>query len=183
MTPKNLSYILTGIISILIALALTGFWLGHQQLDEKAEELSHRLTDTSLVNEQIRGLQNLQEQYEEVRPLEEQVYQVLPAEKQQSRVSLQLNQIVDGAGLNLRGLTFESTSGQPGERSQTLSSNIPGVLVMPVRFTISSEYQDFLRLLESIENQQRYMQVSNLSINRGDGLLQFSVNLEVFLRP
>lgn len=183
MNPKNLSYILTGVIAVLVALALAGFWLGHQELDEKAEELSHRLTDSSLMNEQIQSLQNLERQYEEVKPLEEQVYQVLPTEKQQSRVSLQLNQIVNSAGLSLSGLTFESTSGQPGERSQTLSSNVPGVLVMPVRFNITSEYQDFLRLLQSIENQQRYMQVSNLSINRGDGSLQFSVNLEVFLQP
>lgn len=183
MSPKNLSHILTGLIGVLVALALAGFWFGHQELDEKAGELSHRLTDTNLINEQIRSLQSLERQYEEVQPLEEQVYQVLPTGKQQSRVSLQLNQIVNNAGLNLRGLTFDSTSGQPGERSQTLSSNVPGVLVMPVRFTISSDYQDFLRLLRSIENQQRYMQVSNLSINRGDGSLQFSVNLEVFLQP
>lgn len=183
MNPKKLSYILIGIIGALAIAGLVAFWFGHQALDEKSEELSHRLTDTTLVNEQLASLQQLERRYEDAEELEEKVYAVLPTEKQQSRVTLQLNEIVRSVGLRLNGLTFESTSGRPGERSQTLSSDVPGVLVMPVRFSITSDYQDFVHLLQLIENQQRYMQVSNLGISRTDGQLQFSVNLEVFLQP
>ena len=183
MTPKQLTFVLTGIIFILIAAGLVGFWFGHQELDEKAEELSHRLTDTSLVNEQLSNMYRLERQYEEFESFEEKVYDVLPTEKQQSRVTLQLREIVASAGLELDNLTFESTSGRPGERSQTLSSDIPGVLMMPVRFNIESGYKDFVQILETIEGQQRYMQVSSLNINRADGNTRFSVNLEVFLKP
>ncbi|MEX0934251.1 MAG: type 4a pilus biogenesis protein PilO [Candidatus Saccharimonadales bacterium] len=182
-TPKQLSITLAGLIVLLIVSGLIGFWISHKTLSEKANHLSVLLADISVSNERLNNLQQLEQEYANMIDLREKVDKVLPEEKRQTEVALQLRKIASDAGLELSSLSFESTSGRPGEVSQTLTSSIAGVRVMPVRFQITSSYQEFVELLQSIENHQRYMQVSNLNISRSGDSLSFSINLEVFLKP
>lgn len=183
MNPKQLNRILIIMITVLGVSGLGAYWLSHQTLSTKADELSKVIADISLANHRLTSYEELESEYDTLEPLAEKVDNVLPADKRQTEVTLQLEAIVRRAGLTLSGLTFESTSGRPGEKSQTLAANVPGVLVMPVQFQITSSYEDFLQVLQSIERHERYMQVSDLSISRTGEQLQFNVNLEVFLRP
>ncbi|MEX0748914.1 MAG: type 4a pilus biogenesis protein PilO [Candidatus Saccharimonadales bacterium] len=184
MKPSQLTLLLAGLVALLSLVGLTSFWLSHQALNEKSTRLSAVLSDIMLVNQQLESFDRLEAEYEEIGPLQEQVYEVLPTEKRQTEVTLQLDSIVDSIGVQLSGLNFQSTSGRPGEISQTLAAEVPGVLVMPVQFQITSSYAQFVELLQKIENQQRYMQINDLSISRaGSNQLQFNVNLEVFLKP
>lgn len=183
MTPKRLTYVLSALIALIVIAGGVGYWLGHQSLTQKSTEVSQVLADISLVNEELDSYRQLEQQYASMEPLEDDVYEVLPTEKQQAEVTLQLHSLVNSTGLELNGLNFESTSGRPGTQSQTVSSDVPGVLVMPVSFQIDSSYDNFVELLRKIENHQRYMQISNLSISRTEENLQFNISLEVFLQP
>lgn len=182
-TPKQLSIALFTIILLLIVSGLVGFWMSHKTLSEKADHLSVLLVDISVSNERLGNLQQLEQEYVDMVDLRHKTDKILPEEKRQTEVALQLRQIANKAGLELSSLSFESTSGRPGEVSQTLTSSISGVRIMPVRFQITSSYQEFVELLRSIENHQRHMQVSNLNISRAGDSLRFSINLEVFLKP
>ncbi|MEX0668534.1 MAG: type 4a pilus biogenesis protein PilO [Candidatus Saccharimonadales bacterium] len=183
LTPKQLSIILSGLIILLVASGLVGFGIAHQTLSDKADRLSILLADISVSNERLNSLQQLEQEYADMTDLREKTNKILPEGKRQTEVSLQLQKIIDDAGLELNSLSFESTSGSPGEVSQTLTSSVAGVRIMPVRFQITSSYQEFVELLISIENHQRHMQVSNLNISRSGDSLSFSINLEVFLKP
>ncbi len=182
-TPKQLFITLVTIVSLVIMVGLVGFWMSHRALAGKADNLSVLMTDISVINERLTSLEQLEQEYAELADLRDSVYKILPEEKEQAKVALQLQAIVSSVGLELRGLSFESTSGRPGEISQTLTSSIPNVRIMPVRFQIVSSYQEFIQLLEALENNKRHMQISNLNISRSGSGLQFSINLEVFLKP
>ena len=185
MSPKQLSIILSGLLSLIIIGTLTAFVLIHRTINTKIIRLQRLSGDVVLENEQINRLRNLEADYKKNEPLALKAQSVLPNQKQQSEVVAQISAIVKGNGMELSGLSFEQTKGLPDEKSQTIAGRVSGILTMPVRFDSTGSYQQLQGLLQSFERQQRYMRVSTLEIKRAESgnNIAFNMTLEVFLKP
>ncbi|MBI4101050.1 type 4a pilus biogenesis protein PilO [Candidatus Microgenomates bacterium] len=184
MKPKQLYIFLLSLFAAVIAAGLIGYGLGHRLLASKISSLKKLSGDITLESEHIDNLQRLQADYQKIQPLADKAQSVLPAQKQQAEVIAQIGTIVKNNGLELAGLTFESTQGLPDEKSQSKPATIGGILVMPVRFQTTSSYSQLQSLLASFEKEQRFMRVSNLEITRNDNQsLTTNFTLEVFFKP
>lgn len=184
MKPRQLYYVLFASLGVIALATLAIFWLLHGQLNNRISTLQRLSGDIAIENEQLEHLKKLAADLEAIEPLANKVQEVLPAQKQQDEVVAQISAIVRKNGLQLSGLTFESTKGLPDERSQTESSTISGILLMPVHFTTESSYSKLVNLLQSFERQQRFMRVSTMEIGRNnDGSIKANIALEVFLKP
>lgn len=183
MTPKRLFFFLLGLLAITAVSGLSAYYLSHQKLSQKIDTTSRLTADIVLERERLKDMQKLDSDYGDSRELSEKAERVLPGDKQQSEVTAQLFALIDQAGLNGSGITYEATSGSPSERSQTGSSQVEGVLVMPANFQVTGSYRQLLQFLHNIERNERIMQVKSLDIGRQkDGQLSFSVEVEVFIK-
>lgn len=184
MKPKQLYIILLSTIGVVTLGGLAAFVLTQKPLSLRITKLRRLSADIVLETEQISRLRSLEADYKKIEPLALKVQSVLPAQKQQGEVVAQVSTIVRNNGLSLTALTFDTTSGLPDERSQTVAGTIGGILIMPVRFETTGSYQQLAALMRSFEQQQRYMRVSILEVSRNDnGSVTANVTLEVFFKP
>ncbi len=184
MKAKQLFWVVVALLVLSVVGGLGGFWLSHQMLGTRITKLQRLTGDILLENDQINRLKKLDADYRQIEPLAQKVASVLPAQKAQADVVAQIATIVRNNGLELGGLTFESTKGLPDERSQTQAGSLSGILIMPVRFQTTSSYAQLQSMLLNFEQQQRFMRVSTLEISRSDkGQLLANITLEVFLKP
>jgi Tfp pilus assembly protein PilN len=184
MKPKQLTYILGGVLIGLIVIGIGGFVYGQQQLSIKIQKIKKISSDIKLQTQELEHLAKLEKNYQQIAPLDQKAQSVLPAQKQQSEVIAQITTLIKRNGMSIDGLTFEKTSGLPDEKSQTQPGEVGGILVMPVKFQATASYLQMIGLLTSFEQQERYMQVTNLDITRQeDKLLVLNISLNVFLKP
>lgn len=184
MKPKQLTYILVALLAMIFILGIAGFVYGQGQLSVKIRQIQKTSADIKLQTQELEHLAKLEKSYQQIAPLDKKAQSVLPTQKQQSEVIAQITTLIKRNGMNIDGLTFEKTSGLPSETSQTQPGSVGGILVMPVKFQATATYQQMIGLLSSFEQQQRYMQVTNLDITRQeDKLLVLNISLNVFLKP
>lgn len=184
MKAKSLHYTLLSIIGMALVAGIGGYYLGHQQLDEKIDTLKELNSDIVAARETRSRLEGLEQTYEEARSLEDKSERILPEEKQQSEVTSRIFAMIDDAGLSSEDISYRGTNGVPNRTTQTDDGPLDDVLVMPADFTIEGTYPELLVFLESVERQERLMQVTSLNISRPEDKdeLTFNVELEVFLR-
>lgn len=187
MSPQKLFYVLLGLIAVIVLGGGAGYYYGHVWLSEKIDQLESLRAEAVVAKEEVDRLQELELVYGDIQELEEKTDRILPEEKLQSEVASQIFAMIDGAGLDGGGISFQSTSGIPDRTTQTDEGSLDEVLVMPVNFNVSGTYQELLLFLDNVERQERFMQVTSLSINRSssddtDGQLNLSIQLEVFLK-
>lgn len=184
MKPKQLYFVLLGLIGLITVGTLGAYYMLHGTLNAKIASLKKISGDITLENEQIDRIKKLEKDLREIEPLAEKAQAVLPQQKQQDEVVAQISTIVRNNGLSISGLTFEATKGLPDDKSQTEASSISGILLMPVHFNTVSTYQQLTDLLLSFERQQRFMRVATLDISRIEGgSITTNISLEVFLKP
>ncbi len=183
--PKQVYFGLIILLAVLLVGGLISFSSLQKQLGKKIANLTRVDSDIVLENQQIGKLQQLQTDYQQVQPLADQVQAVLPPQKNQAEVVAQIATIVQGRGLVLSGLTFDTTQGLPSDQSQTQPAiGVSGIFVMPVKFETTGSYNKIEALLKSFELEQHFMRVSVLEITRTDsGQLDANFTLEVFFKP
>ena len=187
MTPQKLFYIMLGLIGFVVVGGGAAFYFGHNQLADKTNQLERLRAESIVAQEELERLQQLEGAYDDLEELEDKTGRILPEDKLQSEVASQIFAMIDGAGLDGGGISFQSTSGIPDRTTQTDQGTLDEVLVMPVSFRVSGTYQELLLFLDNVEMQERFMQVTSLNINRsGDddasGQLSLNIQLEVFLK-
>lgn len=183
MKPKQLTFVLFGVLGLVIVLGIGGFVYGQKLLSTKIQQIQRISADIKLQTQELEHLAKLEKNYQQIAPLDQKAQSVLPTQKQQSDVVAQITTLIKRNGMSIDGLTFEKTSGLPSETSQTQPGKVGGILVMPVKFQATATYSQMISLLSSFEQQQRYMQVTNLDITRQeDKLLVLNISLNVFLK-
>lgn len=184
MTPRVVYYLLLTCIGILIIAGAGAYYLSHVRLQEKISRVEQLNADIVLSRERLDKLQELERSYDNIQPLEEKMGRMLPKDKEQSEVAAQIYAMIDSTNMQSGSITFESTDGMPDNRTQTDTSDVEGVRVMPINFSINGSYGQLQNFLKKIERQERLMQVNSLSVQRSseeDSLL-FNIQLEVFIK-
>lgn len=183
MTPKRLFYVLLAVSSLLIIAGGAAYYMSHRQLTSKIDASNQLAAEIILERGRMEQLISLNDQYEELAELSEKTERILPDDKLQSEVTAQLFALIDQSGLKSSGINYESTSGKPGGRSQTNTSQTEDVLVMPATFQVTGSYSQLLQFLHNVERNERIMQVNSLDIGRLENEeLSFRIGVEVFLQ-
>ena len=185
MKPNIMFYILLGCIGVVVIAGSAGYYLSHLRLQEKIDRVETLKADVTLAHERVDNLQRLHQSYTDIRSIEKKMLRMLPPEKKQAQAAAKIYAMIESVGLKSQGLNFETTQGQPNAKTQTTSSDVEGVRVMPVNFTVTGSYRQLQSFLRQVEQQERLMQVTSLNIQRsGEGkALSFDIQLEVFLEP
>ncbi len=190
MTPKSMFFTLLGTAIGLIAIGGGVYYYFNSSLVTLNQEVGELLAEQEVIGLQIDVYEATEEQVEDLEFVEELANSVLPADKEQANVIAEIKQFVSEAGLQIEQLSFNTsaTTGTGLSLTQTEAvANLPGVRVLPATVVISqgARYEDALRLLRKIENNQRKMQVTEVSLSPIPGsnrLATITLKLNIYLR-
>lgn len=185
MKPKQFYLVLLVIFFLTILSGILGFTLINSSINTKLNNYHIELAKISLADETLDNLVKLHNQYDKITPLIPKLYAVLPNTKQQSEVIVQLQQIARNSGLTINGISFLSTSSMPSSISQTQKTS-SGFLALPINLQLVGSYEQLHNFLQQIENLNRYISISTLTINRNEGkntILTINLTANAFLKP
>ena len=192
-SPKRAFYFLLGGLGLTILGGVGVFKLFDSQLATLNEDVGKLLAEQEAIGEQIKIYETAEAKVEELNFVEELSDKVLPTSKEQANVVAELKKFIVDAGLQFASVTFSGSELGAGglNVSQTQASTnlkIPGVRVLPVTAVIEAgaSYSDIIQLLQTIENNQRKMQVTDISLTPEPASSTFAsitMQIDVYVRP
>ncbi len=179
--------------------------LGNQLLQTKSEKLVSLKLDNKILDEQRILLARAKQDVEKYSSLEQEAKAIVPQEKDQAATVREIVKIASRSGVNLSAIAFPastlgSTSGsKPASGSTTKGKltqvtpvkDIPGVYVMEINVQqqnteAPTTYSNFINFLARLEKNRRTAQVTGISIEPVEddpGKLNFSLVVNVYLKP
>ncbi len=184
MKPQYIFYFLIGCIIVLVIGGSVAYYLSHDRFQSKIDQTERLRAEIITARERVERLENLEQSYTEIQPFEEKMNRMVPQKKKQAEVAALIFSMMNSSNVSGSSISFEQTSGAPSSQTQTTEGDVSGVRVMPVNFSVNGSYEQLQSFLRNIEQQERLMQVTSLTIQRTgdtDGLV-FDIQLEVFLK-
>lgn len=186
MTPKKVFYGMLGLVALSIIASVFAFRMAQSNLADQALSISDLKAELELVEAQVQVYNNAKTKVEELKDLAGLIDKVLPEEKNQAEVVSQLKQFAQETQTGIRTLEFSTLSDgntNPNLSQTTAVEGIPGVRALQVNMSLNDgvSYAQFLAFLEKIENNQRKMQVTSVSItpNPEDRNILSSASLQI----
>lgn len=181
MSPKRFFYILCGLLGIILVVGGLSYYYATINLSQTTAQLSQRLADEEVADENLASLQNLNKQYKHLAPELQAINQALPDEKKISQIALELHDIASNSGMSLDSLTFAAST-KPGPTSQTVAAG--SSLAIPITFQLVGSYNQLQAFLQRQERLKRYTSVTSLDISTSDsGSLAFNITLDAYVKP
>jgi len=102
----------------------------------------------------------------------------LPSNVDNIRLILEISKIAEGRNLVAKNISV-------GDMTQTTSNTIgqsnASYGTLSLKFSVNSSYNNFLNLLQDLENNLRLLDITNISFNATDsGFYDFNVNLNTY---
>lgn len=182
MKPKQFFFAMLILLAALAGGGGYGYYTQTLALEKRTDQLRQKLADLQIADGEITKLNTLKTQYLSIEQLLPRLDIALPRAKQQSEIILQLERLAQNAGLNLPQTTFQAVTGLPGPTTQTAKSG--DVFALPISFQMTGSYAQMQAFLQSLESFGRYTSVKSIAItSSAPRVLNFSVNLEVYMKP
>lgn len=194
MSAVTLNRILAGLIVIMTAGLLAGFYFASQFLAATALETDYIRTDVAMSQDNVRKLQQLETQLALKRDSVSRARNLVGSMEgfdYQNRVVEDLTRYASLAGDNVKITNFTFTD--PTKKAAAAATKkpivtIPGVRVLDATVTLNSpvDYLSFMRFLRAIEQNLTKMQVTGVDISPdSDDPRQISgpaINLQIYVR-
>ncbi len=191
MTAKQLYYTLIGLCVVLLIGLAGSIYLGLTMLDRQADELRQAEIEREVIDIQGLSLLRALNEIEEFSELEEVAQRIIPQEKDQARTVREIISISQQSGANVSSFSFPSSD--LGDEDDIVSqalpvAGIPGLfeLEITIQDTNGTGFNQFIAFLEGLEQNRRTSQVKSVTINpdsEARSVVEFSINLSVFIRP
>ncbi len=189
-TPRKAFYVLLGSLGLAVAGGIGVYSLFDGQLASLNQDLSQLLAEQEAAKSQIQKLEATDQQLRELEDVSSLADDVLPTQKEQGNIVAELKSFILDAGLGFDSVTFSGSDGASGNLniSQTQARpGLVGVRVLPVTAIISAgaNYSEVIDLLETIENNQRKMQVTQLALTPeagGSVFASITMQIDVYVR-
>lgn len=187
MTPRKLFYIMIGALLFTGLLTLGGIYLADQYLSSESKAISVMKAEDELIGTELISAQRTRDNLEDYSYLDQVTEEILPDSKNQSEVILLINTIGAETGIKTESFTFLGTDGQPSEKSQTEPlEGTSSILVFPVNIKFKTTYGQLINWLDKAEENQRKMQVSQISITKSseegeENLLDVTMLINAYL--
>lgn len=184
MTPKKLFIILLVALFLTIGLTSVGVFMADRYLARQSQSISDLKADDALLSTELINTQRTRESLKKYSYINEVADEILPDAKNQSEVILLINQIGADVGVNIRSFGFLGTDGNPSEKTQTEPlEGAPSILVFPVYTQFDATFNQLIKWLQLAEQNQRKMQVSEISIGRTDeaNILEVTMTINAYV--
>ena len=212
MTPKRMNLVMIG-LNILLVVGCIGAVVGGDRLLKKQSDVivKQRLDNAVLDKEQV-ALAQAKQDLQTYAELQQIARQIVPQEKDQALTVREIITLADKAGVKIGSIGFPgsslgnkaagstgSTSGSSGDAAKNTTAaisqakpvtGITGLLALDIVVasdtTRSCTYDQLITFLNSLENNRRTAQVSQLSItpdSKDPTRLNFNLTLRVYIKP
>lgn len=159
-----------GVLAISIAVGVGTFYMMRGQLKEKSEEVAELKIEKEVISEQISVYRDAQKKVEDLSYIEDIAEAVLPDTKDQAEGIAELRKFADESGVTIETISFGGSVAADAselEISQTIAiTGLSGVRFLPttIQFQPGASFSQVLKFMEKIENNQRKMQITNVSL-------------------
>jgi hypothetical protein len=193
MTPKRATFVLTGILILIVFAGGAAFYLGDKMLQAKSAEISQQKAELEAVQTEVQIFQDSKEKVEKYGFVNDLAGKILPESKFQSEVVAELTQFATANNISIQALTFtggDAANADPNLSQTDTVEGLPGVRVLGASMQFTTEppinYSDFLNFLRRVETNQRKMQVTTLSITPNpedpSTIASATVSVNIFLK-
>jgi hypothetical protein len=191
MSSKRLFYGLLGLCGVLVIGLAGSVYLGLTMLDEQADKLKQAEIEREAIDTQELTLLRALNEIEEFSELEGVAKSIIPQEKDQARTVREIISIAQRSGANISSISFPSSD--LGDDDNILSqarpvTGLPGLyeLEITIQDIDGTRFNQFIAFLEGLEQNRRTSQVKSVTITPDSqirDLIDFSINLSVFIQP
>ena len=182
MSPKKFTYILTGIIAVLLGGVGYGYTIGKSTLTDSTAKLSAALADRDQADQTISQLIELKREYEQdVVPVMPKLEAFLPTSKQQTEVLLQLQALAARHNVGIANVNMPNPASVPSATSQAVPSG--GLFALPITATAGGSYANLQAFLKDVEQLNRFVNVTSLTIGSNNGQLTYNLQLNAYFKP
>lgn len=168
MSPKTVFFGMIGVVIVAILLGVGGFIIGENRIAERVLEVSNLKADQEVVQQEVAVFEDAQSKVEKYSSVLEIADRVLPPSKNQAELIAELKKFANDTSIVIQQISFESgEQSKNSATSQTTSiEGLTGVLAIPTAITFEPglSYQELLNFLKKVEQNQRIMQVKNVSL-------------------
>ena len=199
LNAKNLRILLSVVMLLMAAGAVTGFIFAQKQLQEFATSISQIEADAKAGDDNVETLNNLETTLEGVRDVKVKADSVaVPAAKYPVAVMNNISNLAAKSGVSLTAISYNDaevsagTTPQPAtpDATTTPATTTPaapsGVSKKMINVTPQSpvSYSSFMSFLRRIENDDMYLHVTKVSITKGEGntITTQPLIIEVYVR-
>jgi hypothetical protein len=205
MNSKRFRLILICVLALCVVVFVGTCYMGISLLSKKSSEMVDLKLKSKAAEAQLDNLEVSKKDIGKYTFFKSVASSVIPNDKDQAQAVLEINQIAQASGIAIQSITFPSSSlggkagsvGTPTGQS-ALSQAVPVVGVpglYSLKLTITPltggnaapeqqvTYTKMLDFLSRIENNRRTAQVASVVIQPSNGQLNFSMDLNIFIKP
>ena len=198
MTAVQLRMILISTILAIFVLGGIGFYFVQSQLNTFAINVSHANEDAATSNNDISILQTVQKKLADDQGNVERTKKIVADSKSytyQDQIISDLNAYAARAGITITGYTFDAgagattntTGGTAAGTASPATPTIAGLKSTTVSVTLKAptKYENLLNFVHSVEQNLTKMQVSGISLTKGQSSADVSTNvlsIEVYIQ-
>lgn len=191
MTPKRVFLAMVGVLLLTIVAVGVVYYFADQSLTARQSSISDLKADIEILDLKVANAKAAESLLDEYRDIQELAPSILPPTKIQSDIVAQLLDIGSENSIELTNFSFPTSADVSNfDTSQTEPlKGVPGVRFIEISTSFSSSFDQALNFLESVEENQRIMQVENVAMSpevdaEGNPLSVFtvSVSISVFVR-
>lgn len=190
----TLRLILGTVLALILGGMAGGFYWFYGALKSVADETATVQTEAAATDSELQRLKALEQELKKYSAIMEKSQQIV-AESQsyqyQNQIISDLTNYAGRAGLSITGFNFQDqsssqSSSQSSDQSASPSTNTSGLKTIQVSVQLGegTKYQNLLHFMHLIEQNLTRMQISNVSIAKGeDGNISTqALNIEVYVR-
>ena len=201
-----------GIIGLMSALIIASVVVGDLMLQKQSKKLVHLKLENEVIENQQTALIQAKKDVQKYTELKNIAKQIVPQDKDQARATREIVNLANQAGIKISSIGFPaSTLGQANPNTATTSTptgtttatntappvsqvkpvtGINGVDQLDIIVTSDtnspSTYNQVINFLQSLEQNRRTAQVSQISIqpdNKNRSLLNFNLTITLYIKP
>lgn len=184
---KKLFLALIAINILLVGATLLVFTVAGSAAQKKSGKITQLKAKAQSNDELLSYYRVLQKTLDSNKDLESLVQKVLPTDKDQSLALADLDKFSKNNKVPIQQVTFDPGTNKSSGQTLVSPSNIKGVSVIAVTLEcVDTPYENLLAFLRNIENTQRRMQVTSLSITPNDKnpdlLDHVNIKIDIYLK-
>lgn len=185
MKPKQLFFVMIGILLATIASSGAVYYFAKGNLDTSIQKISERTAELENFDEKARTRNEIQAVIKDLeeRQILSKATKLLPSSKSQAEAIQKLYDVFQSSNLSLDTITFNSSGSRLGQTSQSEATGIDGVLALPITlaFDSSMPYSQAKQLILSLQDSSRHITITNLQVNAAQNN-QVNVSLSVSIQ-
>lgn len=200
MNSKRMSFLLAGLLFILVIGIFLVLWFGTSLLRKESQKLIDLKLENTLLEEQQSALSKASKDLEDYRELQTIAQTIVPQDKDQARAVREIIKYGDETGIRIESIGFPSSSlGDTGSSSNKTESpvsqavpveGISGIYSMSINVkpdqNTNFSYYQMLSFLEKLEKNRRTSHVTRVVVKpdaSGQDKLNFELELNVYIKP